>query len=385
MKKIYIATMLITAIATLGIVPKHNQAQPQNNIPTNSVDTSEPKLVAQYSAAIHYADAAINSLAALNGLIKKENYRNKISSFNNPTSSDMGFNLQLEINTALKPLLEKCKHTNPNRFTEVVGSLVGSQNKNGLAKNLLPSVGVFSTLTSLVGNLAVNEKRITKTDVDSFIINISKYFGQYEKLNRINQQFDVSIDKTDIRLQELQTDLKDFIIDLVMASNSSVQRNSLKQKLLEEMLLKDLDELAIKNQILVQIEDNENKEDRKKPKRNKPKKQKNGEEEQDKKEANVEEIYFPADAIKTAKDINSTLNKIFAEYQKVYTNNYNDIKSILQETKQLGKNINVQQIDNSLTELQKLYNESKTADAITLRLSTLAERLKLLVATEKMK
>lgn len=96
-------------------------------------------------------------------------------------------------------------------------------------------------------------------------------------------------------------------------------------------------------------------------------------------------IYFPADNIKTAKDINSTINKIFAEYQKIYNNNYGDIKNILQEAKALGKNINTKQVDNSIAELQQLYTESKNADAFNLRLNTLAERLKALVNTEKPK
>ena len=119
-------------------------------------DSTTQKLNTQYTAAINYVDAAINSIAALNSLIKKENYRNKISSFNNPTSSDMGFNLQLEINTALKPLLDKAKNVNPNKFMDVVGSLVGNQSKGGLTKSLIPATGIFSTLTSLVGNLTVS-------------------------------------------------------------------------------------------------------------------------------------------------------------------------------------------------------------------------------------
>ena len=39
----------------------------------------------------------------------------------------MGFNLQLEIQTALKPLLDKAKNVSPNKFMDVVGSLVGNQ------------------------------------------------------------------------------------------------------------------------------------------------------------------------------------------------------------------------------------------------------------------
>lgn len=314
-------------------------------------DSTTYKLIAQYTAAINYTDAAINSISALNSLIKKENYRNKISSFNNPTSSDMGFNLQLEINTALKPLLDKAKNVNPNKFMDVVGSLVGNQSKAGIAKNLIPATGIFSTLTSLVGNLTVTEKKVTKSDLDSFMISISKYFGQYEKLNRINQQFDISIDKIDLRLQELQTDLKDYLLDLTIAYNSTLQRSNLKQKTTEELLLKYLDKVEIEKQI----------------------------------NNSTSNIIFPSDAIKTAKDITSTIQKIFAEYQKIYTANYNDIKNILQETKQLGSNINKQTIDNSLAELQTLYTESKNADALILRISTLTERLKTLVATEKLK
>ncbi|MBS4044313.1 MAG: hypothetical protein KGZ59_10895 [Chitinophagaceae bacterium] len=322
---------------------------------------STQKLIIQYKAAIEFSDAAINSIAALNSLIKKENYRNKILSFNNPTSSDMGFNLQLEINTALKPLLEKAKHVNTNKFMDVVGCLVGNQSKTGLTKSFIPTTGIFSTLTSLVGNLTISEKRITKNDLDSFILSISKYFGQYEKLNRINQQFDISIDKTDVRLQELQTDLKDYLLDLILAYNNSLQRSTLKQKTTEELLLKFLEKSEIEKQLNNQQETN------------------------NLKPQTPNNVYFPTDAIKAAKDITSTIQKIFTEYQKIYTANYNDIRNILNETKQLGSNINKQTINNSLAELQTLYTESKNADVLILRISTLTERLKTLVATEKIK
>ena len=334
-------------------------------------DDPQQKLTTQYTAAINYVDAAINSITALNSLIKKENYRNKVASFNNPTSSDMGFNLQLEINTALKPLLEKSRNINQNKFTDVVGSLVGSNGKSNLLKNLTPATGIFSTLTSLVGSLVVTEKRITTNDLDSFILNIGKYFGQYEKLNRINQQFDISIDKIDLRLQELQIDLKDYLLDLVVAYNSTIQRSNLKQKNVEEIFLKYLDKTAIDSTIENAF-NNEKQETNEKREINDKRETRNN-------------IFFPSDAIKTAKDITSTIQKIFAEYQKIYTANYNDIKNILQETKTLGKHINTQTIDNSLTELQTLYTESKNADALNLRLYTLTERLKILVATEKIK
>ena len=78
---------------------------------------SNPQTNSQFISTSYLLDAAMNSFNSLNSLIKKENYRNKITSFNNPTSSDMGFNLENEIQTALKPLLLKAKTTNTDKFS----------------------------------------------------------------------------------------------------------------------------------------------------------------------------------------------------------------------------------------------------------------------------
>ncbi len=48
----------------------------------------------QFTATTDFLAAAINSINSFNSLLKKEAYRIKITSFNNPTSSDMGFNFR---------------------------------------------------------------------------------------------------------------------------------------------------------------------------------------------------------------------------------------------------------------------------------------------------
>src|SRR6266498_3626176 len=81
----------------------------------------------KFTATTEFLDAAINSINSFNSLVKKENYRNRITAFNNPTSSDMGFSLENEIQTALKPLLSKAKITNTTKFSQVVSGLVNTQ------------------------------------------------------------------------------------------------------------------------------------------------------------------------------------------------------------------------------------------------------------------
>ncbi len=203
---------------------------------------------------------------------------------------------------------------------------------------------------SLVGTLTIQEKKITREDLDSFILATSKYFVQYEKLNQANILFDQNIERINSRLKDLQFDIKEYMLDMVTILNKTVQRNQLKNSNTEELFLKFLDKIKLEPIFA---------------------------------NAEVEEFHYPSDGIKTAKDIAYNLQKLFNEYQKVYTDNYQQIRSILLESKSLGKNINTRQVDASLKELEELYNESKNSDVLSLRLTTLFERLKILVATEQ--
>jgi hypothetical protein len=306
----------------------------------------------KFKATIDFLDAAINSINSFNSLIKKENYWIKITSFNNPTSSDMGFSLENEIQTALKPLLAKAKNTNTTKFSQVVSGLVNTQSRMPAAKAALITVSpVFTTLISLVGNLTIQEKKITSADLDSFILATSKYFVQYEKLNQANILFDQNVEKINKRLKDLQFDIKEYMLDMITILNKNILRTQLKSANTEELFLKYLDKEKLEE---IFVEDNLQ-----------------------------EPFRYPTDGIKSAKDIAYNLQKVFDEYQKVYSDNYQQIRSILMESKTLGKNINRGQVDASLKELEELYNDSKNSDALSLRLTTLFERLKSLAATEQ--
>ena len=307
----------------------------------------------QFISTIDFLDASINSINSFNSLLKKEAYRIKITSFNNPTSSDMGFNLENEIQTALKPLLDKAKNTNTQKFSGIVSSILSSQSKSGLGKTLLSINPVFPTLLSLVGNLTVQEKKITREDLDSFITATSKYFVQYEKLNAANNLLDQNIDRLSTRMRDLQFDMKEYMLDMTTIIYKNIQRGSIKNLSNEELFLKYLDRQKV--------------------------------EEFWGREITLEtSVRYPADGIKGAKDLANNLQKLFNDYQKVYNENYSQIKAILLDAKKLGKNVNVQQVDASLKEVEQLFIESKSSDILSLRLTTLFERLKALVATEQL-
>jgi hypothetical protein len=307
----------------------------------------------QFTATSDFLDAAINSINSFNSLIKKENYRIKITSFNNPTSSDMGFNLENEIQSALKPLLAKARNTNATKFTQVISSLMTNQSKTTPVKMITGVNPLFSTLLGIVGTLTIQEKKISREDLDSFILATSKYFVQYEKLNQANILFDQNIERLNTRLKDLQFDIKEYMLDMITILNKNIQRGQLKNSNTEELFLKYLDKEKMENAFSSTIQDENT------------------------------SFRYPTDGIKAAKDIAYNLQKLFNEYQKVYGENYQQIRSILLESKSLGKNINTRQVDASLKELEELYNDSKNSDVLSLRLNTLFERLKILTATEQ--
>jgi hypothetical protein len=268
----------------------------------------------------------------------------------------MGFSLENEIQSALKPLLAKAKTTNTEKFSQVVSSLFTTPAKTGVTTNTKTAIPImnplFSTLFSLVGTLTIQEKKVTRDDLDSFVNTTSKYFVQYEKLNHANIIFDQNIEKLNSKLLELQFDLKEYMMDMITILYPDTLRQQLKNLNTEELFLKYLDE----NQMEKTIE---------------------------RLNATGQAFKYPSDGIKSAKDISNTLQKLFTEYQKVYSDNYQQIKNILVESKSLGKNINTSQVDASLKELEELYNDSKNSDILSLRLATLSERLKSLAATEQ--
>ncbi len=343
--KVFLIVFLIYCLTS-----EFSKSQSTLQLYKNSSYQSKPThLTKQFTATSDFLDAAISSINSFNSLIKKENYRTKITSFNNPTSSDMGFSLENEIQTALKPMLAKAKNTNPQKFSQVVSSLLNTQKGMPGVKSAFALVNpVFPTLMSLVGTLTIQEKRISKEDLDSFITATSKYFVQYERLNQANVIFDQNIDRLNSKLKDLQFDVKEYMLDMIIVLSPNIQRSSLKNLSTEELLLKYLDKYKMEEKL-----------------------------------DEMMNAVYPSDGIKGAKEISGNLQKLFSEYQKVYGENYQQIRSILTDSKTLGKSIDQKRVDASLKELEELYAESKASDILSLRLNTITERLKNLVATEQ--
>jgi hypothetical protein len=329
----------------------HSNEQSKQQIQTLNIQVADLKSQLQKQQRIGYdkftntslfLDGAISSANNLQALISKESYRNKIVSLNNPTSNELGFSLEMEIQNAIKPLLAKAKKTNTNKFGQVVGSFLNT-GKAGLS--LFPAGNVFTSIVGMAGNLTVQEKAIEQKDLDDFIKSIEKYFNQYERLYQSNLRFNSDMEKLKTRLKLLQSDLQLLIQDLVLSLDKTVKRKQLKNLSTEELMLNYFDSKKILDQL----------------------------------SKGNSQVQFPQDAIKSCKEIANNIQRIYDEYTTIYSNNFKEIKSIISDTRNVSAMVNQIQLNQTLRDVESLYTESKTMDADNLRLKTLFDRLEIVI------
>ncbi len=291
----------------------------------------------QFDNASQFMDAAVSSANNLQSLISKESYRNKITSLNNPTSGELGFNLETEIEQSLKPLLNKTKKTDVNKFQQIVKGLVeAGQNTT----SLFPAGNIFTCLLSLVGNVAVNEKNIQKEDVDNFIRQIEKYFNQYEKLYECNIHFNNQMQVLKNKMKIIQEDIKVQLQDIVLSLDKNVKRDQLSKINPEELLLKYFNRKYISDL-----------------------------------ESKNYAILFPNDAVKGCKEIAIAIKRTYDEYALIYNENFKAISTIINNMGSVSATIDKVKVNRTFSELEILFAESKNIDADNLRLKTLFERL----------
>lgn len=331
-----ISTALLASIITMSFV---TVAQPPVTLAKKDF---KPGLL----SVAYFIESANNSVNSLNSLLKKDNYRNKITTLNNPVNNELGFSLKNEILTALKPILDKAKKTDGSKFKGVIENFLNNPEDNGIksVKKYMPSLGIFSTVLSLVGNLVIAEKSITTEDLNKFVGKVQQYFYQYEKLNDINEQFGQQVTKLLEKSEEIKDDLKEFLVECITTMNKDVTKQSLKEVSVEISLQKYYDPQKLQTWL-------------------------------DTARVKNEGAFYPPDAPMTVKLITSGIKKIQKEFESIYNENYREMKELIASLKTTIPNLDQNQLSKTSNEIDRLYNDSRQADAINLNITQVNERM----------
>lgn len=294
----------------------------------------------------YFTESANSSVNSLNSLLKKDNYRNKITTLNNPANNELGFSLRNEILAALKPMLDKARKTDSKKFKEVIENFLSNPEDNGISsvKKYLPALGIFSTVLSLVGNMVIVEKSITKDDLNVFVNKIQQYFSQYEKLNLLNQQFGTQVQQLLEKTEDIKEDLKDFLIDCICTMDKTKKKAALRELTPEVLAQKYYDPQKLQAWL-------------------------------DTSKAKGDGSLYPPDAPTTIKLITSGIKKLQKEFETLYSENHKQLKELISSLKTTIPNLDQKQLDKTNTDIDKLYNDSRQADLINLNMNQVDERM----------
>ncbi len=300
----------------------------------------------------YFVESANSSVNSLTSLLRKDNYRNKITTLNNPVNNELGFSLKNEILTALKPILDKVKKTDGGKFKDIIENFLSKPEENGIksVKKYLPSIGIFTTVLSLVGNLVIVEKSITKEDLNKFMDKVQQYFYQYEKLNAINEQFSEQVEKLLEKSAEIKEDLRDFLVESITTLNPSVTKPSLKDMQVEVLLQKYYDPQKLQAWL------------------DTARNQKEG-------------SLYPPDAPTSVKLVTAGIKRIQKEFETIYNENYREMKELIASLKSSIPNLDENQLNKTSAEIDKLYNDSRQADVINLNITQVNERMSIVCST----
>jgi len=294
----------------------------------------------------YFIESANNSVNSINGLLKKDNYRNKITTLNNPVNNELGFSLKNVILVALKPILDKAKKTDSKKFKDVIENFLSNPEENGISsvKKYLPALGIFSTVLSLVGNLVIAERTITKEDLNVFIAKIQLYFSQYERLNTINEKFSSQVQDLLERCQDIKEDLKEFLVECIGSMDKRVTRNGIKDMPVEVLMQRYYDPQKLQDWL-------------------------------DTTNLKSENVIYPPDAAMTVKLLTSSIKKLQKEFETVYYDNYKELKDLIASLKNTIQDIDQNQLSKTSHDIDVLYNDSRQADLINLNLTQVDERM----------
>jgi hypothetical protein len=167
---------------------------------------------------------------------------------------------------------------------------------------------------------------------------------QYEKLNVINEQFGVQLQKLVDRSEEIKEDLKEFLVDCIYTMDKNITKQSIKPGQVEALIQRYYDPQKLQAWF-------------------------------DTCRVSPAGSLFPSDASTSVKLLTAGIKRLQKEFEALYNDNYKQLKDLIASLKNTITDLDEEQLAKTNTEIDKLYNDSRQADVINLNINQVDERM----------
>lgn len=164
----------------------------------------------------------LNILEALNQV---EEYQNILTDLNNPANENMGFSYNRRVLALMEQHIAANARRDRGRIMEAARMVLENPLIQTMAGPAAPILGVSNSLLSFASTLFVSRTDIPQENVTRFRDEMMQFTQYYARLNELNRNFSLGINSYQVQTANLQSKLRDFVVQNIQASGRTIDPN----------------------------------------------------------------------------------------------------------------------------------------------------------------
>jgi len=157
-----------------------------------------------------FMESVNGALNALEFSVSSLDYSNSIFELNNPTNTDLGFNLEKVILKIVdeKIIKGKFQKKGGSKLRSIISSILNNPLVNNpITKAIVSTVPAISSITSIfniVNSVAVTEDDIDTSDLTAFTKELQRYTAHYEALSKASRDLDFNLNNLKLKSESVR-------------------------------------------------------------------------------------------------------------------------------------------------------------------------------------
>lgn len=180
--------------------------------------------------SVELFDMLNQRLSILEALNQIEDYQNMITDLNNPANENLGFSYTKKVSLMMDQYIAaNARRDRPKILEAAKVVLENPMMQTVVGSVAAPVMGISNALLSFATSLFVNRQDIPAENLTKFRDELNGFTQYYVRLNELNRNFATGIANYQVQTANLQTKLRDFVVQNVQSTGNTIDPNLEKQ------------------------------------------------------------------------------------------------------------------------------------------------------------
>jgi len=180
-------------------------------------------------SSVEVFDMLNQRLNILEALSQTEEYQNILTDLNNPANENLGFSYNKKVLALIEQYIAANARRDRGRIVEAARMVLENPLVQTMAAPAVPILGVSNSLLSFASALFVSRSDIPQENVIRFRDEMMQFTQYYARLNELNRNFANGINSHQVQTANLQSKLRDFVVQNIQASGRQLDPNAEKR------------------------------------------------------------------------------------------------------------------------------------------------------------